>query len=194
MSTQKKEKPAPVKKEVKILTPPDEETPKIEPASKKELFLPAPKEKVKVSQSHLTKSLSKKVFVISMLIIAISGLTFIFGLYYILNIQYKPESNRLLLGPVTTAPKSLRIDLDQPDDNLLVFDPSIIVSGKTAPNNKVLIFTDTKNLVINAKPDGTFSTILNLDEGVNRITTVVFDSQGDSRSAERTVFYSKEQI
>lgn len=167
---------------------------KTPPNIKKELFLPAPKEKVQVKQSRLTKPLSKKVFVISMILIAISGLIFIFGIYYILNIQYKQESNRLLLGPVTTAPKSLRIDLDQPDDNLLVFDPSIIVSGKTAPNNEVLIFTDTQDLVINAKSDGTFSTILNLDEGINRITTIVFDSQGDSRSAERTVFYSKEKI
>lgn len=150
--------------------------------------------KKKKSFQILTRHLPQKVFVITMTLILLFGLGFIFAIHYIVNIQYRPQTNRLLSGPVTTPPKSLRIDLEQPDDNLLVFDPSLIISGKTAPNNQVLIFTDTQDFVIKTKPDGKFSAILNLDEGINRVTAVVFDVLGDSRSIERTVFYAKEKI
>ena len=144
----------------------------------------------------LTRKLSFKQFVLSHIAILILSLIFLGGLYYILNIQYqksqKPYSS--LGGPVTSLPKSLRIDLDQPDDDLLIYSQSIIVSGKTLPNTEVLIFTDASDLVIRSDANGNFSTILKLDEGVNRITAVVFDVRGDSRSTERTVYYSKEKI
>ncbi len=142
----------------------------------------------------LDKKLTTKHFILSHILILIVSLTFLGVLYYILNIQYQKPKNAFLNGPVTTAPKSLRLDLDQPDHDSLVFSSSIIVSGKTGPGNTVLISTETKDLVINSKPDGTFSTILNLDEGENQVTAVVFDSTGDFRSAERTVYYSKEKI
>lgn len=142
----------------------------------------------------LRKKLSAKQFVLSQVLILITGLIFLTGLYYILNIQYQKPNNLFLNGPVTTLPKSLRLDLDQPDDDSLTFQPAIIISGQTAPLANVLISTDTNDMVITSKANGSFSTVLNLDEGINKITAVVFDSTGDSRSAERTVYYSKEKI
>ncbi len=142
----------------------------------------------------LNKKLSGKQFIISQLLILAAGLTFLFGLFYILNIQYKRSDNPFSNGPVTTTPKTLRIDLDHPDDDSLSFQSSIIVSGKTAPLREILIFSDTRDLVLTSKKDGSFSTVLNLDEGVNRIVAVVFDALGDTRSAERIVYYSKEKI
>ncbi len=97
-------------------------------------------------------------------------------------------------GPVTVLPKSLRIDLDQPDDNLLTFQSSLIVSGSTLPNLLVLISTQSQDSVVESKKDGSFSTVIQLEEGVNNLTVTVFDQGGDSRSAERTVYYSKEKI
>lgn len=142
----------------------------------------------------LRKILSTKHFIISHILILITGLIFLAGLYYILNIQYQPPKELFKMGPVTSLPKTLRLDLDQPDADSLSFSPSIIVSGQTAPSTEVLISTDSDDLVIKSKPDGSFSTIVSLDEGVNKITTSVFDATGDSRSAERTVYYSKEKI
>lgn len=110
-----------------------------------------------------------------------------------MNIQYQKSKDLFLNGPVTILPKSLRLDLDQPDQDTLSFSNSIIVSGTTGPKKDVLISTDTNDFVIQSKADGSFSTVLNLDEGINRITVVVFDLTGDSRSAERTVYYSKEK-
>ncbi len=135
-----------------------------------------------------------KHFILSQILLLIIGLALLTGLYYILNVQYQPPNKPFLNGPVTTPPKTLRLDLDHPDEDSLTFQSSIIVSGQTAPLKEVLIFTDSQDLVIKSKPDGSFSTILNLDEGVNRISAAVFDATGDSRSAQRTVYYSKEKI
>lgn len=142
----------------------------------------------------LTKILSVKQFILSHLIILTVSLLFLTLIHYIVNIQYRQNDKPFESGPVTTPPKSLRLDLDQPDDDALTFQSSILISGKTGPAKEILISTDSQDLVITSKPDGSFSTVINLAEGVNNITAVVFDISGDFRSAERTVYYSKEKI
>lgn len=142
----------------------------------------------------LHKKLSPKKSFLFLFLIFFTALVFLGSLHYILNIQYKKPEQVFLNGPVTTLPKSLILSLDQPDDDSLVFQSSIIISGKTAPAVSVLIATDTNDLVIQSKTDGSFSTVLDLDEGINRINVAVFDSTGDTRAAKRTVYYSKEQI
>ena len=144
--------------------------------------------------SALGKKLSKGHFILANLIILFTGLIFLGVLYYILNIQYERPKTLLSNGPVTTSPKSLLLSLEQPEDSSLIFTNSIVVSGKTGPLREILIYTDTNDLVIESKPDGSFSGRLDLDEGENRITVAVFDSTGESRSLERTVYYSKEKI
>ncbi len=142
----------------------------------------------------LGKKLSTKQFIFSHILILTFGLIFLGGLYYILNIQYRRSTNPFLGGPVTTLPKTLRLDLTHPENESLVFQSPILVSGKTSPLSEVLIFTDSQNLVVKSKQDGSFSVNLDLDEGENKLTTTVFDQTGDSRSIERIVYYSKEQI
>ncbi len=142
----------------------------------------------------LSKKLSKKQFFISQLLILTISLIFLGWVYYILNLQYQVDSNPFAKGPLTTAPKTLVLDLDHPDDNSLSFESSIIISGQTAPLKEVLVFTDTQDLVITSRKDGSFSTTLNLDEGVNNITTAVFDADGDTKTEQRIVYYSKEKL
>lgn len=141
------------------------------------------------------KKLSKKQFIFSQFLILILGLTFIATLYYYLNIQYQLQISPYSQGlPVTTPPKSLRLDVDQPDDDLLTFTKQVIVSGQTGGGMDILISSQSDDLVIKSSPEGKFSTIFDLEEGVNEISVVVFDATGDTRSAERTVYYSKEKI
>lgn len=142
----------------------------------------------------LTKKLSPKQFIISNLLLLSLGLIILAGLYYILNIQYKHSDKLFSNGPVTSPPKSLRLDLDQPEDDSLTFQSSIIVSGKTGPNMEVLISQDNQDIVIKSKSDGNFSTLINLDEGVNNIKVITFDQTGDSRFTQRVVYFSKEKL
>ena len=143
-----------------------------------------------------TKKIPAKHFILFQFVILFASLFFVGLLYYILNIQYQLPSHLYSSsgGPVTSLPKSLRIDLEQPDDNVLVYSSSIIVSGKTAPNKSVFITTDTNDLVITSSASGDFSTVLPLDAGINKITAVVFDLVGDSRETARTVYFSKEKL
>lgn len=147
-----------------------------------------------ISMPKLTKKISSTSFFISHFLILIVSLTFLFGLYFVLNLQYQITDNPFASGPVTSKPKSFTLDLEQPGDDSLIFQSSVIVSGKTGPQMEVLITTDTQDKVIQSKNDGTFSHTLQLDQGVNNIKVVVFDSTGDTRIAERTIYYSKEKI
>ncbi len=97
-------------------------------------------------------------------------------------------------GPITKPPATFALNLDSPDNNLLVFNKNLIISGNTNPNASVLISTLSNDSVITSKPDGTFSTDLTLDPGENNLKVVVFDKNGDSRSQERTIYYSKDKI
>lgn len=142
----------------------------------------------------LGKKLPAKHFILSQILILTAGLIFLGTLHYILNIQYQPSNRLFDKGPVTVAPKSLRLDLEQPESDIITFTSSVVISGKTGSKNTILISTDADDLVIKAKPDGSFTTDWTLEEGVNKITVVSFDSTGDSRTEERTVYYSKEKI
>lgn len=153
-------------------------------------FFESDKKKEHRKKGHLTKN----IFIAFLFALLVTGVIFALSLNYILNMQYKQPVSRFLIGPITTTPKSLIMNLDQPDDNILVFDPSLIVSGTTAPDADVLISTDTQNIVIKSKKDGSFSTVINLDSGLNQLKVSVFDTTGDSRVSDRTIFYSKEKI
>lgn len=142
----------------------------------------------------LKNKLRTKYFILANLIILFTGLILLGGLYYILNIQYQKPKTPFSNGPVTTQPKSLLLDLEQPEENSLIFTDFAVVSGKTSPSKEVLIYSNGDNLIVKSKPDGSFSSKIDLDPAENKITVVVFDSTGESRSTERTVYYSKEKI
>lgn len=131
-----------------------------------------------------------------MLLILLACLGFIAGLDYIFNIQYRQKNGNFLSGngPVTSAPVSLVLSLDQPDDDSLTFQQSLVVSGKTSSDAQILISTDSQDTVVEPKNDNTFSTILTLKEGVNNLDVYAFDKTGEQRSISKTVYYSKEQI
>lgn len=149
---------------------------------------------LKCLNMKLGKILFTQSFFLFIFFVLITGLISIGVLYYVLNTQYQKPKNPFINGPITKVPKTLRLDLDQPDQDLLSFSPSIVVSGKTNPLKEVLISTEEDDLVIKSKRDGSFSTVLNLSEGINTITVASFDLNGETKSLERTVFYSKEKI
>lgn len=148
----------------------------------------------KTKQSVMNKALPGSVFVFLMMFLLIGGFVGIF----ILNSQINQTSQKRLYSPtgrpVTSTPSSLTLQLQQPEDDALTFQPSTVISGQTSANSTVLISFNDKNKVIPSEFDGSFSTVIQLDEGVNNITTVVVNPNGDQRSVQKIVFYSKEKI
>lgn len=127
-----------------------------------------------------------------MLIVFLFGLGYLLGIYLIVNqpVRHAPQQ----MGPVTTKPVSLTLNLSNPDDNLLVFIPDLLVSGKTAPQAVVIISLETVDLALEASSKGDFSTTLKLQDGVNNLTVSVFDNQGNSKTESKLIYYSGEKI
>lgn len=138
--------------------------------------------------------MSTKVFVISHLTILILSLVFLGGLYFVLNSDEIFSSSLKNYLPVTKKPVSLYLNLNSPDDEVLVFDKSLLVSGTTTPKSVVIISLEKSDAGTEANNKGDFSKIIELSEGLNLITVTSFDSEGNSKQVSRTIFYLEEKI
>lgn len=128
-----------------------------------------------------------------MFLILLAGVLFFFGLHlYTEQISFvSPEVNQ---SPVTREPVSLELNLSSPEDNQLFFESDTLVQGKTSPGSFVLLSSEEKDTGIETTPEGNFSLTVKLLPGLNRIAITAFDQSGNSKSEERTVYYSKEKI
>ena len=140
--------------------------------------------------------LTTREFIFSQILILVSGLIFLGVLYYIVYIDSPSQTQNSFFigGPVTKEPASLMLELTTPDDDLLVFQEDLEISGSSLPNSYILVTSASANLVIKSKSDGSFSSDFELNEGVNEIKIIVFDQNGDQKMLERTVYYSKEKL
>lgn len=106
------------------------------------------------------------------------------------------SQNNLIQGyiPVSSAPKSMNMEIQNPDDELLVFNNTVVVSGKTTPKSSVVIINGQDQLGTEADKDGNFQKVVDLQPGINPIQILAFDTEGNSKSDSRTVYYSEEKL
>ncbi len=143
----------------------------------------------------MARVLSGTVFILSQIVILIVGLAFIAWLYFYLNKGVGNRVDSFNNGrPVTAQPTSLTLEVSSPEDNLLSFSSNMLISGKTGANKQVLITSPQHDMVVTAKNDGNFSADFPLELGVNNINVAVFDDNGDPRTVEKIVYYSKEKL
>ena len=142
----------------------------------------------------VNKKLPLKVFILSQGLILLTGLAFIAIIYYLLNIAGTTPSKFEDYSPVTSAPKSFNLEINNPDDQILIPDKSIVVSGNTTPGSTVIVTLGNNNIALEANSKGEFSTVLNLVPAVNEITITAFDTLGNTKSDSRTVYQSEEKI
>jgi len=86
------------------------------------------------------------------------------------------------------------LELNNPDNDLLVFNKELEISGKTIPNSYVLVTNMSDDIVIKSRSDGSFSGEFELSDGVNEIKIISFDQNGEQKEVERAVYFSKEKI
>lgn len=138
--------------------------------------------------------LSAKTFIISMVIILALSLGFVGYIYKTVN----PSDNLSNLInkyiPVSKKPASIQLTLNSPDDNQLVFDNTLLVSGSTNPGASVVISDQSFDHLLKANDQGNFSDTVALDSGVNIFTVTVFSDNGDTKSNIKQVYYSKTKI
>lgn len=134
-----------------------------------------------------------KVFFIFLLTILFICLGLVIYLYF--QVQSKVPTSALLNSwPVTSEPVSLTLNLSSPEDNMLVFDTDLLLQGKTSPQAVVVLSLNDTDEAIEASSQGSFSTTLKLEEGINQVSVTVFDSLGNSKSIDRTIYYSEEKL
>lgn len=106
----------------------------------------------------------------------------------------QPASPASYGQPVTSTPVSFTLTVSSPEDNALVFDPTILIQGKTSPGSTIIISGQTEDLPLPVGDNGNFSTTIKLQNGVNRLTIASFDAAGNTKSETRTIFYTKTKL
>jgi len=137
--------------------------------------------------------LSTKTFVISHLTLLLLSLAFFAGLYYILY----PERFQAAVteySPVTKEPLSLFLEISSPEDDILVSDGNLIISGKTGPDSTIIISSALGDTGLQAGSDGQFSKVFPLSPGPNIIEISTFDLEGNSKSVTKSVYFTEEKI
>lgn len=171
-----------------------DEGPKEDSSSEKPLPTSFQKQQVKKKRKILRdRELSFRIFLISHLGILLAGLIFLGGIYYILHFDQNPL-NLQNYNPVTKQSISFDLEVTGPEDNTLVFDSSIIVSGKTDPLSTVIISDNQKNIGLEADQNGNFTKVVTLFPGVNYLTISAFNPKGNIKTQRLTVYYSTEKL
>lgn len=139
------------------------------------------------------KALSLKAFAVAMTLVLSLGLIFFVGLHFYLQ-KSGAITPAILQGPVTDKPVSLTLNLSDPDDNKLVFNSELLIQGQTASGATVILSSEAQDMILEPNNKGSFSATTKLQPGLNLLTVTVFDSSGNSKSENRTVYYSQEKI
>lgn len=142
----------------------------------------------------MNKVLSTKIFIVAQALILVLGLIFLGGLYFILNSEQYNKTPLQNYRPVTREPVSFNLEITNPDDEILVFDKSLIVSGRTSSKATIIISNLDQNMGLQADSNGEFSKVVDLTNGENEIEIAAFDENGNTKSFSRTIFYSEEKI
>lgn len=136
--------------------------------------------------------LSTKTFILSHLTLLIIALIFFAGLYYILYPErFKPEDSSY--NPVTKEPVSLFLEITSPEDDILVNDPDLVISGETSPNTAIIISSSDSDTAIQSAKNGGFSKVFTLSPGPNIIEINAFDDEGNFKSVTKSVYYEVTQ-
>ena len=90
--------------------------------------------------------------------------------------------------------ESSQLSITTPEENLIVDQENLIVSGNTNPTSFVVIFVNDKENITTADETGNFSLEVILDEGGNYIEIHSLDEDGNSIIKERSVIFDADYL
>lgn len=119
--------------------------------------------------------------------------TLVFFLYQ----QTRSIENRqgTITNPPTPTPdNSFFLTVDEPQDESLSDKRSIIVRGRTNPENTIIVSTNQEDVAAKPATDGKFSITITIDAGANIIITRALLSNGETLSDTRAVTFNTEEF
>lgn len=141
----------------------------------------------------MLKPLPAFVFILFILLVGLVGSGYLATINHILN-SNPFQTLTFSKGPLTSEPVSFNLNLTTPEDNSLIFEEDLLIQGTTSPGATIIVSFISDDLSTEANSSGNFSLTATLDEGVNEFTVTSFDTDGNSKSEVRTVYYSEERI
>lgn len=100
------------------------------------------------------------------------------------SLDYKEENN----NPTD------KLKIDSPEDNLLVSNNSLKITGNAVANSQIVINTSTQSFMGKSDQEGLFSVPIKLDAGLNIIKISAIDSDGNQLDTELNITYSTTKI
>lgn len=118
------------------------------------------------------------------------GLVIAFGVYRI-NSSLKPNENKTLSTPnPKTVISEFKITLDKPQNNDVLTEDAIAVTGITKPLTWISVSGEDEDYAVQSDDKGLFSQDVNLIPGVNQIKLTAFDALGAQSIEKVLVVYS----
>ena len=132
---------------------------------------------------------------ISALIIGILVAVTVFFLYQSTK-KIKPEEIKTITinDPSPTPSSGLFLTIDRPGDEEVVDQRTLTISGKTIPDAKIVILTQSNEEAAVPTKDGNFSTDILLDQNENIIEISSIAPNGEIVKVKRVVIYSTEDF
>ena len=96
--------------------------------------------------------------------------------------------------PTSTPKPSISLSIITPNDESVVNNKTLTISGKSAPDATIVIISENFEQVISPALSGDFSTTVNLGNGSNVIEITAIASNGEEAKITRTVTYSLEEF
>ena len=110
--------------------------------------------------------------------------------------EVKPSEVKKIIinNPSPTPQSSIFLTLNSPKDEEVVDKRIITISGKTIPDAKIIVLTQSNEEAGVAARDGSFSTEITLDQNENIIEISAIAPNGEIAKIRRVVTYSTESF
>ena len=117
------------------------------------------------------------------------GLIIAFGVYRA-NSSFTPKDRNTKNTPAPSATPSFKIVLNTPENEDVVTEEKVAVSGLTAPLSWITLSGNDSDYIIQADEKGNFEEVVELTGGVNQIKITAFDKNGAESGTRVLVVYS----
>ncbi|MCX6726071.1 MAG: hypothetical protein NT052_02035 [Candidatus Shapirobacteria bacterium] len=140
----------------------------------------------------------KKEILIAIVIGFVLGLIITFGIWTA-NKSLKNESSTQKTaitenGPITNEEEKIFLKILSPDDNSLVNQNKIKITGKTFANVNIAIISEKNENILQSDEQGQFTQEVSLVSGSNEVKISAFDNEGNEAQKTLNLVYSTAEI
>jgi flagellar basal body-associated protein FliL len=131
--------------------------------------------------------------VILSFIMVLIGLLVAGIVFYFYQSGNKPQKQISIFAsptPLSRNQKSLDLSVSIPEDETIVTDKELMISGQTDPNATIFIITKSDQEAVTPDKNGKFNAKLTLDKDQNIITVISILPNGESVEVQKTYTYS----